>query len=101
MPRPKKHPAVEAEINEAARWYNERCPGLGVQFIDAVREAARAVERNPLRYAVRFADIRRANVNRFPYAVWFFLERETAFVISVLHNKRDHRALLGPRRSEV
>jgi len=53
------HPAVEAEIKEAARRYDKGRPGLGGQFIDAVREGTRGAERNPLRYAIRFADIRR------------------------------------------
>src|SRR6185436_3142286 len=34
--------------------------GLGDQFINAVRAATRGAARAPMRYAVRFADVRRA-----------------------------------------
>ena len=98
MPAPGQHPAVDAEIQEAARWYDARCPGLGDQFIDAVRAATRRASRQPLRYAVRFADIRRVVLRRFPYSVWFFLQGDRTFVLSVMHNKRDLRAILAERR---
>ena len=101
MPAPREHPAVDAEIREAARWYDERCPGLGDQFIDAVRQGVRAAASRPLRYAIRFADIRRLNLRRFPYAVWFFLHDDTIYVLAVLHHKRDHRSLLMGRRAEM
>src|SRR6266566_8438270 len=100
MPAPKEHPAVDAEIREAAPWYEDRCPGLGDEFIEAVRRAVRAAARVPLRHAVRFADIRRLKLRRFPYSVWFFLHGETVYVLTVLHNKRDHRAVMA-RRIEV
>ena len=101
MPRPKEHPAVEADIKEAARRYEDGRPGLGGQFIDAVRAGMRGAERNPLRYAIRFADIRRLRLVRFPYSVWFFLQGETIFVLAVLHDKRDHREILAGRRSQA
>ena len=31
------HPAAEAELNEAADWYEEQRPGLGIQFVGAIR----------------------------------------------------------------
>ncbi len=30
------HTDAEAEMNEAARYYEERAPGLGLSFIEAV-----------------------------------------------------------------
>ena len=98
MPAPGQHPAVDAEIQEAARWYEARCPGFGDQFVDAVRAATRGAARAPLRYAVRFADIRRVLLRRFPYSVWFVQQGDRTFVLSVMHNKRDHRAILAARR---
>ena len=32
------YPAAEIELGEAARWYEERREGLGVEFLAAVRE---------------------------------------------------------------
>ncbi len=99
MRAPGKHPAVDAEIRTAAAWYDERCPGLGEQFIDAVQTLIRSIQGNPGRYAVRFADLRRANLRRFPYAVWFFERRSVVYVLAVIHNSRDYRPVLEQRRA--
>ena len=101
MRAPSKHPAVDVEIKAAAAWYDERCPGLGDQFVDAVRALSRSVQQTPLRFAIRFADIRRANLTRFPYVVWFFLSNHGVFILAVLHHKRDHRAMLEQRRGST
>src|SRR6266496_5889143 len=101
MPAPRGHPAVDAEIREATRSHEERCPGLGDEFIEAVRRAVCAATRDPSRCAVRFADIRRLKLRRFPYSVWFFIHRQTVYVLTVLHNKRDNRAVLAAKRNEV
>jgi len=98
MRAPEKHPAVDAEIKAAAAWYEERCPGLGDQFVEAVRAMVRSVQRTPLRYAIRFEDLRRANLTRFPYSVWFFVHGDGVYILAVLHHKRDQRALLEVRR---
>ena len=33
------NPLAEAELFEAARWYDERSTGLGAAFVDAVHDA--------------------------------------------------------------
>ncbi len=101
MRAPVKHPTVDVELQAAAAWYEERCPGLGDQFIDAMRATVRSVQQTPMRFAIRFADIRRANLARFPYAVWFFQHGDDIYLLAVLHHKRDHRAFLEQRRASV
>ncbi len=44
------HPLAEAEIAEAARWYDERSPGLGAIFVAAVRHATEVVLEAPQRW---------------------------------------------------
>jgi hypothetical protein len=98
MPALEKHPAVDAEVHSAATWYDEQRLGLGDQFIYAVQFAVRAIEAAPIRNAIRFLDIRRARLSRFPYSVWFFVAGERVWV---LHNKRSVRALLENRRTAI
>ena len=95
-----KHPSVDAEIRAAAGWYEERCPGLGVQFVEAIRQVSALIDMSPQRYAIRFADIRRAKLARFPYSIWYCFSGNRVHVLSVLHNKREHRALLAQRRPD-
>jgi toxin ParE1/3/4 len=100
MPQLKTHRQVDSDIREAALWYEERCAGLGGKFIDAVRNATGVIAENPLRNAVRFDDVRRLNLKRFPYSIWYFVSNEAAYVLGVVHNKRDYRRLLDQRRKQ-
>jgi hypothetical protein len=70
-----KLPAVEADVAEAAEWYETQRPGLGQRFVSAVQSADRLLLANPLRYAVRFEDVRRLNLPNFPYGIFFFLRK--------------------------
>ena len=94
----KKLPAVEADVAEAAEWYEARRPGLGDAFIAAVQSADRELLAAPLRYSARYADIRRFNLRRFPYGIFFFLDGDALVVLGVLHARRDIRAVLERRR---
>jgi toxin ParE1/3/4 len=94
----KKTRHVEVDVAEAAEWYNAQRLGLGIEFIAEVQGADRLLLANPLRYAVRFDDIRRLNLRRFPYGIFFIIHDETIVVIGVLHFRRDSRALLAQRR---
>jgi plasmid stabilization system protein ParE len=94
----KKLPAVEADVAEAAEWYETQRPGLGQRFISEVQSADRMLLVNPLRYSVRFADVRRLNLVDFPYAIFFFLHDDVIVILAVLHTRRDTRAILERRR---
>jgi plasmid stabilization system protein ParE len=94
----KKLPATEADVAEAADWYETQRPGLGQRFIFAVESADKLLLANPLRYSVRFADVRRLNLADFPYAIFFFLHDDVIVVLAVLHARRDTRAILERRR---
>ncbi len=94
----KKLPAVEADVAEAAEWYETRLPSLGQRFVLAVQHADKLLLANPLRHSVRFADVRRLNLGDFPYAIYFFLHSDVIVILAVLHNRRDTRAILERRR---
>jgi len=44
--------AAEADIAEAARWYEQRSPGLGSEFLRAVDVTIAEITRMPERYPV-------------------------------------------------
>jgi toxin ParE1/3/4 len=84
---------AEADITDAAVWYESQQPKLGLEFLGAVEAAiARAVE-NPFHFPClrRKPEIRRVLTDRFPYRV-FFIRREKEIVIfRVLHSARHDR----------
>jgi plasmid stabilization system protein ParE len=82
-------PRAEAEIQEAAQWYEGRAQGLGAAFLEIVEQALSAVEESPLRFPVVHGDTRRALLKRFPYGVFFRLRTDRIKVVAVMHLSRN------------
>jgi len=51
-----------------------------------------------LLYAVRFSGIRRANLNRFPFGIFYTVKADEMRVLAVLHGSRETRKVLAERR---
>ncbi len=74
-PRLVVRPAAEADIAQAALWYEQRAVGLGAEFLRAVDVALAEIARMPERFPVVHPVCRRALLRRFPYGVYFELTR--------------------------
>lgn len=90
-PRLLLRPEAHADLEEAARWYEERSLGLGYEFLRVVRVALAGVERSPDGFPVILDDIWRAGVRRFPYFIYYVARSSDTSVIGVLHGRRDPR----------
>lgn len=82
-----------SELASAAAWYDERQPGLGAAFIEAVDAALSYVADWPLLGALQpgvpdAAGIRRVPVARFPYHLPYLVLDDHVRVLAVAH---DHR----------
>jgi len=88
-------------VAEAAEWCDIQRPGLGQRLIDAVQAADLLLLANPLRYSVRFADVRRMNLSDFPHGIFFFVHDDVIVILAVLHSRRDTLAILERRRRIV
>ena len=64
-------PQAEADVAEAARWYEQQEAGLGRDFLRAFRAATAILRRNPFQYQIIFVEVRRVLLRRFPYAVFY------------------------------
>src|SRR5438067_991216 len=82
-------PEAEAEIVDAASWYEARSPGLGPQFIRAVEAALGAIQRNPHVHQVVFREVRRAPVRHFPYGLMYIVAGQEIIVVACIHGRRD------------
>jgi toxin ParE1/3/4 len=78
-----------AEFDEAFDYYENKKPGLGVDFVARVQRVFDRIAANPLMHGVVFADIRKAVVTRFPYCVFYRPETTRVEVIAVFHSRRD------------
>jgi len=84
-------PLAEADLETAARWYEEEQPGLAKRFLqDVARSFARLRER-PLQFPMVAGDVCRALMHAFPYAIYFRVSNETIVVLAVLHLRRNPR----------
>ncbi|MDX6557144.1 MAG: toxin ParE2 [Blastocatellia bacterium] len=81
-------PEAQADIREAATWYEGREPGLGIRFMGEIRASLQHIADNPLRFPTVDEDVRRALLHRFPYSIYFVNEPEAAAIIAVLHQHR-------------
>jgi plasmid stabilization system protein ParE len=98
MSVPKRHPLAKADIEREARWYEERKPGLGDEFVEEVNRIIRVIGEQPFRYSIRFSQWRRANLSRFPHAVFYQVFDTEPVVFAVLHAKQDHPGILEGRQ---
>ena len=84
-------PEAQLDATEAYKWYEERDPGLGAEFLRAVDSSVHQIERHPEMYPVVHKNLRQALTRRFPYSVIYFVEDDTAYVVSVFHASKDPR----------
>ncbi|MEW5982821.1 MAG: type II toxin-antitoxin system RelE/ParE family toxin [Acidobacteriota bacterium] len=88
------HPEAAAELRAAALWYDERRAGLGNELVEEVRALMQRIAASPSSYATwpglsrPASPIRRAWVERFPYAVAFEVQADRIFILAVAHAKR-------------
>jgi len=85
---------AEAELWSAADWYDSSRPGLGGEFLAAVRDKLDQVQEQP--EAAPFApDVpegiptRQARVRRFPYLVVYLDLPKELWVVAFAHLSRD------------
>ena len=83
------HPEALEEYEEAALYYTERDPGLGLRFIEAVEEAIQRILEAPTRWRVIDEDVRRCLTRFFPYGVLYTAELEFVLIVAVMHCSRE------------
>jgi plasmid stabilization system protein ParE len=82
-------PEADAEVAEAARWYEERSRGLGEAFLDTFLEVTANVKRSPYLYAPILGEARRALLHRFPYSVIYEIHGDEVVVLACFHERSD------------
>ena len=92
MKRVVVRPAAAEDIEDAYQWYESQRPGLGAEFLAALRAARDRVIEHPEAYPVLHRDTRRALIpERFPYGLFFRVYGDTIVVVACMHAKRDPR----------
>jgi plasmid stabilization system protein ParE len=85
------HSTAEADIVQAALWYERRASGLGSEFLRAVDVVLAEIARTPERFPVVHHTCRRALLRRFPYGIYFVPTAELIGVVACMHARRNPR----------
>jgi toxin ParE1/3/4 len=79
---------AELELAEAANFYDERQPGVGRHFLDAIREAGENIRRNSEWWPVFEAPVRGCRVYPFPYRLLYRELPDRIQIVAVYHSSR-------------
>ena len=82
-------PKAKLELKDAFNWYENQEKGLGFEFLISADAAQCSVERDPEMYPKVFKDIRKALIQRFPFAIYYAVRADTLYVLSVFHARRN------------
>ena len=92
---------AEAELDEAAIWYDERRDGLGDELLRAVHSAFIVISEAPESWPCwpdtrpRTPTIRRFVLPRFPYAIAYQVYADRVIVLAIVHGSRAPRYWIG------
>lgn len=81
--------AAESDIRDAYFYYETCRQGLGQEFMLSLDAMLTRISRAPDQYRNLHRDIRRAALQRFPYAIFFIVRSSTVVVLAVMHARRD------------
>ena len=81
-------PEAEADVEEAAVWYEKQREGLGGEFLDEVLSVFETISCNPSMYPVVHRHTHRAVIHRFPFGIYYRTEGKMIVVVAVMHGSR-------------
>ena len=81
-------PLAEADVREAAFWYEGKREGLGAEFTLELDALYDRIAQSPRQFPEIGDGARRALLRRFPYAVYFVMGEKFPVIIAVLHQHR-------------
>ena len=72
-------------------WYENQRQGLGKDFLDAVSNSLKIIAERPFLYPIIYRNTHRALIHRFPFGIFYRVEKELIVVIGVMHGSRNPR----------
>lgn len=82
------HAVVQQDVNRALRRYDKLSDRLGDEFWHELTACIEAAAVNPLRFYPYVRDLRRANLQRFPYHFLYRILSDHIRVLAVRHHRQ-------------
>ena len=84
-------PRAEENTNDAFLWYESRLKGLGEEFLLSADACINFIKRNPLAFQEKYKNVRVGLMDRFPYGIFYIVDRQTIIVLAVLYLSRNQK----------
>lgn len=82
------HPDADAEITEAAQYYEVHKPGLGSDFLGEIERGIHLISTNPEASQRIARRVRRKLLWRFPYNLIYAVYSDRIRIVACAHQKR-------------
>jgi plasmid stabilization system protein ParE len=82
------HPHAEAELIEAAQYYESRVEGLGKSFLAESDQSVSFIHEAPQRWRIVEADVRRYLMPHFPFAIYYRALQDHVRILAFKHHSR-------------
>ena len=81
---------AQKEIAFSWQWYEDRQPGLGDRFLNAVIDRIRTIEQNPDRYPTRYKAYKETMLEDFPFLVIYRVsnKQKVIRIVPVFHTSK-------------
>ena len=86
-------PEVEEDAINGYAWYENKSKGLGEDFLRMFYARVNEITWNPLLHPKVYQDFRRCLLRRFPYAIYFTIEKKQIVVFGLFHCARNPQAI--------
>jgi toxin ParE1/3/4 len=83
-------PIVFFDLQDATDWYESKAKGLGKRFQVSVDAAIAKITINPHCHGFYYLEIRMALVTKFPYKIYYIINKNNVAIIGISHTKRDN-----------
>jgi toxin ParE1/3/4 len=82
-------PEAERDLEEIVIWYEEQKFGLGSRLIDLVEGKLESITANPLKYQVRYKEVRMTFILPFPVGIHFVVRNAIIHVIAFISTHKE------------
>lgn len=72
---------AQQDIIESIQWYNDQKENLGFEFYDHLTQKLALLSTNPLHYSVCYKNIRAANLDKYPFLVYFIIHNQNSLIL--------------------
>ncbi|MFN8256254.1 MAG: type II toxin-antitoxin system RelE/ParE family toxin [Bacteroidales bacterium] len=87
-------PEAEQELNISKEFYESKQAGLGKRFVKEVDNTINRIIENPVQFPkIKQKQVRKANVNRFPFGIYFAVKDSIINILAVFHFSRNPKKI--------